>query len=206
MLALLSSIASLALTALLAWVFVYFSNLTGLANESIGFLGALGTDINPEGLLLAGIVIGSLGVLDDVTVTQVSAVWELKQARPDADTADLYRRAVRIGRYHISSTVNTLFMAYAGAALPFLLLFQEAGQSITSVATREEEAVEDVRALVGSIGLVASVPISTALAATVVGSVTASEPSRPFDQPPTTTDQLDEPPAAPPVPRPHTDG
>ncbi len=77
--ALLSSIASLAVTAVLAWLFVQLSNLTGLANESIGFLGALGTDINPEGLLLAGVVIGSLGVLDDVTVTQVSAVWELKR-------------------------------------------------------------------------------------------------------------------------------
>lgn len=168
--ALLSSIASLAVTAVLSWIFVGFANLTGLANESIGFLGALGTDLNPEGLLLAGVVIGSLGVLDDVTVTQVSAVWELKQARPDADMADLYRRAVRVGRDHISSTVNTLFLAYAGAALPLLLLFQEAGQSISSVATREIVAVEIVRALVGSIGLVASVPISTALAAAVVGS------------------------------------
>jgi uncharacterized membrane protein len=168
--ALLSSIASLALTALLAWVFVTMSNLTGLANESVGFLAALGSDINPQGLLLAGVVIGSLGVLDDVTVTQVSAVWELKRARPNAGTVDLYRRAVRIGRDHISSTVNTLFLAYAGASLPLLLLFQEAGQSISSIATREIVAVEIVRALVGSVGLVASVPISTALAATILGS------------------------------------
>jgi len=168
--ALLASIASLALTALLAWVFVTMSNLTGLADESVGFLSALGSDINPQGLLLAGVVIGSLGVLDDVTVTQVSAVWELKRARPDTGTADLYRRAVRIGRDHISSTVNTLFLAYAGASLPLLLLFQQAGQSISSVATREIVAVEIVRALVGSVGLVASVPISTALAATILGS------------------------------------
>ena len=169
--ALLASIASLAVTAVLAWLFVGASKLTGLADESVGFLGALGNDINPQGLLLAGVVIGSLGVLDDVTVTQVSAVWELKRARPDADRADLYRRAVRIGRDHISSTVNTLFLAYAGAALPLLLLFQEAGTSISSVATREVVAVEIVRALVGSVGLVASVPISTALAATIVGTV-----------------------------------
>ncbi len=168
--ALLSSIVSLSVTALLAWVFVGASKLTGLADESVGFLDALGTDINPQGLLLAGVVIGSLGVLDDVTVTQVSAVWELKRARPDADMADLYRRAVRIGRDHISSTVNTLFLAYAGAALPLLLLFQEAGQSISSVAAREVVAVEIVRALVGSVGLVASVPISTGLAAVLLGS------------------------------------
>ncbi len=80
--ALLSSFAALGITALLAWLFVVTSNLTGLADETIGFLGALQSDIDPRGLLLAGIVIGSLGVLDDVTVTQISAVWELKRARP----------------------------------------------------------------------------------------------------------------------------
>lgn len=167
--ALLASIASLAITAVLAWLFVVTSKLSGLADETVGYLGALGSDINPQGLLLAGVVIGSLGVLDDVTVTQVSAVWELKHTKPDADFAELYDRAVRIGRDHISSTVNTLFLAYAGASLPLLLLFREAGQSLSSVATREIVAVEVVRALVGSIGLVASVPISTALAAAALG-------------------------------------
>jgi uncharacterized membrane protein len=86
--------------------------------------------------------------------------------------ADMYRRAVRIGRDHIASTVNTLFLAFASAALPLLLLFHEAGQSISSVATREVVAVEIVRALLGSIGLVASVPISTALAAAIVDTAT----------------------------------
>ncbi len=175
--ALLASIASLALTAVLAWLFVVTSKLTGLADETVGYLGALGSDINPQGLLLAGVVIGSLGVLDDVTVTQVSAVWELKHAKPDADFTELYNRAVRIGRDHISSTVNTLFLAYAGASLPLMLLFSEAGQSLSSVATREIVAVEIVRALVGSIGLVASVPISTALAA-----ATLASRSRPADE------------------------
>lgn len=175
--ALLASIASLALTAVLAWLFVVTSKLTGLADETVGYLSALGSDVNPQGLLLAGVVIGSLGVLDDVTVTQVSAVWELKHAKPDADFAELYNRAVRIGRDHISSTVNTLFLAYAGASLPLLLLFREAGQSLSSVSTREIVAVEVVRALVGSIGLVASVPISTALAA-----ATLASRSRPTDE------------------------
>jgi uncharacterized membrane protein len=170
--ALLSTSASLALTALLAWVFLAISNFTGFGDENVGFLDALGTQIDPRGLLLAGIVIGSLGVLDDVTVTQVSAVWELKRAVPDARFRELYGRAVRIGRDHISSTVNTLFLAYAGASLPLLLLFSEAEQGLGSVATREIVAVEIVRALVGSIGLVASVPISTALAAKVLSSTT----------------------------------
>jgi uncharacterized membrane protein len=175
--ALLSTLASLAITGLLAWIFVWTSEFTGLTDESVGYLDALGTPIDPRGLLLAGIVIGALGVLDDVTVTQVSAVWELDRAAPGSPFSDLYRRGVRIGRDHISSTVNTLFLAYAGAALPLLLLFREAGQSIGSVATREIVAVEIVRALVGSIGLIASVPISTALAAKVVTSDRVGVPS-----------------------------
>ncbi len=174
--ALLSTFASLALTGLLAWIFLTASKFTGFGDESVGFLDALGTQIDPRGLLLAGVVIGSLGVLDDVTVTQVSAVWELKRAAPDAGFGELYGRALRIGRDHISSTVNTLFLAYAGASLPLLLLFSEAEQSLGSVATREVVAVEIVRALVGSIGLVASVPISTALAAKVLASISRPDP------------------------------
>lgn len=137
-------------------------------------LGALGTGVDARGILLAGIVIGSLGVLDDVTVTQVSAVWELHRAQPQTRRTELFKSALTIGRDHISSTVNTLFLAYAGAALPLLLLFQGVGESVTGIATREIVATEIVRALVGSIGLVASVPISTWLAVQVV---TARRPS-----------------------------
>jgi uncharacterized membrane protein len=166
--ALLSTFASLALTGILSLVFVNAARFTGYTEDSTFFLQALGVQIDPRGLILAGIVIGTLGVLDDVTVTQVSAVWELRVARPEASTVELYRSAVNIGRDHISSTVNTLFLAYAGAALPLLLLFTEAQQSVGSVSTREIVAVEIVRTLVGSIGLVASVPIATWLAASVL--------------------------------------
>jgi uncharacterized membrane protein len=166
--ALLSTLASLALTGLLAWIFVELSNFTGFTDDAAFVLQTLGTGIDPRGILLAGIVIGSLGVLDDVTVTQVSAVWELHHARPDLARRELFTRALTIGRDHISSTVNTLFLAYAGAALPLLLLFSGLGESVTGVATREIVATEIVRALVGSIGLVASVPISTALAVRIV--------------------------------------
>jgi uncharacterized membrane protein len=166
--ALLSTFGSLVITAVLARIFVGLTSLTGLTDDSSVLLGGLDNSIDPRGILLAGIVIGALGVLDDVTVTQVSAVWELKRARPEMTTVELMRPALRIGRDHISSTVNTLFLAYAGAALPLLLLFTEAGQGITGVLTREVVATEIVRALVGSIGLVASVPLSTWLAAVVV--------------------------------------
>lgn len=166
--ALVSTFASLTITALLAWFFVGATNLTGLANETSVMLGGLGDGLDARGILLAGVVIGALGVLDDVIVTQVSAVWELKRTRPELTVTELVRPALRIGRDHISSTVNTLFLAYAGAALPLLLFFTEAGQGVRDVATRELVATEVVRALVGSIGLVAAVPISTWLAALVV--------------------------------------
>lgn len=165
---LLSSFVSLVVTGLLGWIFVDSANFTGYTEESSFFLNAFGVPIDARGILLAGIIIGSLGVLDDVIVTQVSAVAQLKRARPDSGWRELFRPALDIGRDHVSSTVNTLFLAYAGAALPLLLLFSEARQSISGVATREVVAVEIVRALVGSIGLVASVPISTLLASLAI--------------------------------------
>jgi uncharacterized membrane protein len=166
--ALVSTFAALVVTGLLSWLFVHAAKFTGFTDEGSMFLSALGVPIDPRGILLAGIVIGSLGVLDDVTVTQVSAVWELRSAQPDMPTEQLISSALRIGRDHISSTVNTLFLAYAGAALPLLLLFTEAGQRVGDIATREVVAVEIVRSLVGSIGLVSAVPISTMLAARVL--------------------------------------
>jgi uncharacterized membrane protein len=171
---LLSTFASLIATAVLASAFAAATHLTGTSGESSALLGGVAEGIDPRGILLAGIVIGALGVLDDVTVTQVSAVWELKSVQPELDRLQLVRPALRVGRDHISSTVNTLFLAYAGAALPLLLLFTKAGQGVADVATRELVATEVVRALVGSIGLVAAVPISTYLAAVVLVSGTGS--------------------------------
>jgi uncharacterized membrane protein len=112
-------------------------------------------------------IIGALGVLDDVTVTQTSAVWELHRANPALGAWALYTAAVRIGRDHVSSAVNTLALAYAGAALPVLLTFSLSGQSIGTLITTQNVAQEVVRTLVGSIGLVAAVPITTAIAAAV---------------------------------------
>lgn len=162
--ALIGTFASLALTALLSSVFISASKLTGFTDDSSYYLSALGGQIDMRGILLAGFVIGALGVLDDVTVTQVSAVTELRAARPEATRRQHYKAAINIGRDHISSTVNTLFLAYAGAALPLLLLFTQTGQSTSSLAGREIIATEIIRSLVGSIGLVSAVPITTWLA------------------------------------------
>jgi uncharacterized membrane protein len=181
--ALLGTFAALALTAALATIFAGMARFTGFASEDAFFLTIASADVDIRGLVLAGIIIGSLGVLDDVTVTQVSAVWQLHEANPTFSARRLYASAVVIGRDHIASTVNTLVLAYAGASLPLLLVFTQAGRGLGAVAEGELVGVEIVRTLVGSIGLVAAVPLTTALAAFVVtrGSqlVTTEAPAAP---------------------------
>ncbi|MFF4455650.1 YibE/F family protein [Streptomyces goshikiensis] len=166
--AVLGTLVSLLLIGLLGSGFIDWAFLSGNTDDNTGLIHGLYPNIDMSGLLLAGVIIGSLGVLDDVTVTQTSAVWELRQADPSMGPRALYRAGIRIGRDHIASVVNTLVLAYAGAALPLLLLFSIANSSVGSVANSELVAEEIVRTLVGSIGLVASVPVTTALAALVV--------------------------------------
>ncbi|GHF04347.1 membrane protein [Streptomyces griseoluteus] len=166
--AVLGTLVSLLLIGLLGSQFIGWAALTGNTDDNTGLIHGLYPSIDMSGLLLAGVIIGSLGVLDDVTVTQTSAVWELHEANPSMGWRGLYRAGIRIGRDHIASVVNTLVLAYAGAALPLLLLFSIAQSGVGTVATSELVAEEIVRTLVGSIGLVASVPVTTALAALVV--------------------------------------
>jgi uncharacterized membrane protein len=166
--ALLGTLASLSVTGILAIVFVEATRFTGLASEEATFLQVSADQINLTGLLLGGIIIGSLGVLDDVTITQASAVWELNAANPARTVRELYGSAVRIGRDHIASTVNTLVLAYVGASLPLMILFTISNRPVGAVLTSEVIAEEIVRTLVGSIGLVASVPITTALGCVAV--------------------------------------
>ncbi|WP_030753941.1 YibE/F family protein [Streptomyces griseus] len=166
--AVLGTLISLLLIGLLGSFFIGWASLSGNTDDYTGLIHGLYPEIDMSGLLLAGVIIGSLGVLDDVTVTQTSAVWELHQADPRMGPRALYRAGIRIGRDHIASVVNTLVLAYAGAALPLLLLFTIAQSSMGTVANSELVAEEIVRTLVGSIGLVASVPVTTALAALVV--------------------------------------
>ncbi|MFY1677818.1 MULTISPECIES: YibE/F family protein [unclassified Streptomyces] len=166
--AVLGTLVSLLLIGVLGSLFIGWAALTGDTDDNTGLIHGLYPSIDMSGLLLAGIIIGSLGVLDDVTVTQTSAVWELHDANPTMGWRQLYRAGIRIGRDHIASVVNTLVLAYAGAALPLLLLFSIAQSSVGTVANSELVAEEIVRTLVGSIGLVASVPVTTALAALVV--------------------------------------
>ncbi|MFE9251883.1 YibE/F family protein [Streptomyces sp. NPDC007088] len=179
--AVLGTLVSLLLIGLLGSLFIGWAALTGNTDDNTGLVHGLYPGIDMSGLLLAGVIIGSLGVLDDVTVTQTSAVWELRQADPAISRRALYRAGIRIGRDHIASVVNTLVLAYAGASLPLLLLFSLARSDVGTVAGSELVAEEIVRTLVGSIGLVASVPVTTALATLVVS---ADRPgSKPEDVP-----------------------
>lgn len=159
--------AALVLTTALSWLVLAVAGFSGVATEESFFLLAL-PDLDLNGLLLAGIVLGAIGALDDVTVTQASAVWEVYGANPSLDPGSLFESGLRVGRDHIVSTVNTLLLAYAGASLPLLILFTLAGQSLGFVASSEIVAVEIVRTLVGSMGLVAAVPVTTWLSSRVV--------------------------------------
>ena len=129
------------------------------------------------GIDLAGIVLGAIGALDDVTVTQASAVWEVRAANPSLDSGALFESGLRVGRDHIVSTVNTLLLAYAGASLPLLVFLSLSEQSFGFVTSSEVVAVEIVRTLVGSMGLVAAVPLTTWLAARVAANAEIDETS-----------------------------
>jgi len=158
---------SLVITAVLATVYLSLAKITGFAAEEAAFLQVIkGGDLNIQGLLLAGIIIGALGVLDDITISQASVVRELKLANPKIKAKKLYSQAMNIGRDHIASLVNTLVLVYTGGALPLLLLFTlDESRSFSTVINYEIIAEEIVRTLVASIGLITAVPITTFIAA-----------------------------------------
>lgn len=161
--AVLGTLISLVLTGLLAALATSATNLSGAAGED-AFNLTVTTTINMRGILLAGILIGSLGVLDDIATTQAAAVGELARANPAYTFGELYRAAIRIGRAHIASVINTIILAYAGASLPLLLLIAAGSQPLSDILTNQLIAQEIVRSMVGTIGLIATVPITTALA------------------------------------------
>jgi uncharacterized membrane protein len=168
--AVLGTLVSLVLIGLLGTAFAHLAQLSGADEDTANLAAALGTGVDSRGLVLAGLMIGALGALDDVTVTQTSAVWELRQADPGLRSIALFRAAMRIGRDHVASAVNTLVLAYAGTTLPLLLVFSANQRGLGDVLTTQVIATEVVRTLVGSIGLVASVPVTTAVAVAVATS------------------------------------
>jgi uncharacterized membrane protein len=166
--ALLGTLVSLLLAGGLAAAFTASTHLTGLSSDVVVALQTAAPHVSFPGLVLCGVVVGALGVLNDVTVTQASAVWELHAADPATGARRLFASAMRIGRDHIASSVYTLVLAYAGSALPLLLLVNLSRQPLGMVLTGDEVAAELLRGLIGATALVASVPITTALAAALV--------------------------------------
>ncbi len=161
--ALLGTLASLTLTGLIGSLVLTVGRFTGFFSDAAEYIGL----VDFRGLLLAGLVIGALGVLDDVTVTQTAAVWEVVRADPTMPRRRVLAAGMRVGRDHVAATVNTLVLAYAGAALPLLLLFEAAQVRVFDVLTGELVAQEVVRSLCGGLGIVAAIPITTGLAAWV---------------------------------------
>jgi uncharacterized membrane protein len=158
-----SLLISLLITALLSGLFVHFARLNGSGDENAIYLLQFSNQLNIKDLLVAGIIIGTLGVMDDLIVSQVSVVIEIFRADPDMDFKQRFARAMNVGRDHIAATVNTLVLAYLGASLPLFLLISNAGTHISTLLNLSILAEEVVRTLVGTIGLFIAVPIATLL-------------------------------------------
>jgi len=170
--AMLGTAAALVLTALLALAAVRATDITGLSSEQATLLLAgIDQDISLQGLVLAGMVVGALGVLDDVTVAQASTVLALRRANEQLGFRRLCGSALAVGRDHLGATVNTLVLAYAGAALPVLLIFHTSSTPFSEAVNREPVAEQVVAMLVGSIGLIAAVPLTTAVAAALAAAL-----------------------------------
>lgn len=165
--ALLGTLVSLLFAGVLSWLAIRTMDIAGLSGDQAMNLQLYSGTISMTGLLLAGFIIGALGVLNDVTITQASATFELAAAGEPSRLAT-FRAAMRVGRDHIASTVYTLVFAYAGSALPLLLLFSVAAQPFGSLVTTDQVAIELARAFVGGIAIALSVPLTTAVAAALV--------------------------------------
>ena len=169
--ALLGTIFGLVATALIAAWASGASQLTGLNDDADFYLQTVSENVSLSGVLLCGLIISGLGVLNDVTITQSSAVWEMHELAPESSARRLFAGAMRVGRDHIASTVYTIVFAYAGAALPLLIITSLQGLPFEETVTGGELAEEIVRTLVGSIGLVLAIPVTTAIAILVVKAV-----------------------------------
>ena len=172
--AIMGTTSSLAITVAIGAAFVELAHLTGLTSDASTLLLAGRPDLSLEGIILAGLVIGALGVLDDVTVSQASTVLALARANPAMPVRRLYREALDVGRDHATATVNTLVLAYVGAALPVLLIFHNGSVDAGDALNSEMVGKEVVAMLAGSIGLLAAVPLTTLLTAWLAGRVDRS--------------------------------
>jgi uncharacterized membrane protein len=165
--ALAGTLCGIALTAVLGMVVIGQARLTGISDESGGMLSSFAGDLDFQGLLACSMLLAGLGVLNDVTITQASAVWELRAASPEMGRRRVFAGAMRIGRDHIASTIYTIVFAYAGAALIVLMLLAVYDRPVMDLISSEALAEEIARTLTSAVGLVLAVPVTTAVAALV---------------------------------------
>lgn len=158
------TLAGIGLTGLIGWLAVGGTQLTGVADEGARQLGTFATDLSFPGLLTCAIIVAGLGVLNDVTITQASSVWEIRTAAPAMSRRKVFASGMRIGRDHIASTIYTIVFAYAGTALTILLVLSLYDRPFLDLLATEEIGQEVVRTLATSIGLVLAVPLTTAIA------------------------------------------
>lgn len=166
--ALAGTLFGVAITAVLGIAAVDVARLSGVADDEAATLASFVQQMSPRELLTAAIIVAGLGVLNDVTITQSSAVWELRAAAPQLGRMDLFHSGMRIGRDHIASTIYTIVFAYAGAALPVLMLLFLYERPVLELLQTESLAEEIVRTLASAVGLVLAVPATTAIAALTV--------------------------------------
>ena len=161
------SVVATALNFLLTSSLIHFSvaqaHLTGLVSDDASFLGLTG--VNLQQLLIAGIMLGTLGIITEMVVTQVATVVEFVQASPDASRTQIYRQAYTVGIAHLGSIINTLFLVYAGVSFPLLIIYAGGNSSLNSALNYEPLVGEIIRTLAGTIGLIVAMPTSTLLAA-----------------------------------------
>ncbi len=168
--AFLGTFGAVGVTCLIAWLSVDWLRLTGFGSDASVYLNfSTGGTLDIAGLLLGSIIIGLLGVLDDVSITQASVVQELRAANPTLSSFELYRRAINVGRDHVGSLVNTLALAYLGTALPLVMFYARANADFWQSINQEIIASEILRIIIGSIGLILAVPFTTMVAAWFFG-------------------------------------
>jgi uncharacterized membrane protein len=175
--ALAGTLVGIGLTALIGSAVIGTAHLTGIADETGGMLSSFaGSGLDFQGLLACSMVLAGLGVLNDVTITQASSVWELRSAAPEASRREVFAGAMRIGRDHIASTIYTIVFAYAGAALVVLMLLYVYDRPLLDLASSESLAEEIARTFTSAIGLILAVPVTTAIAALIAGPAPSSDP------------------------------
>lgn len=169
LIALASSFVGLIIISILTWIFIDLARLSGFgADDAINLLSESRNVLDMRGILFASIIVGGIGVLDDITINQVSAMEQIYKADPKQNWKELFSKSMQLGKDHIASLVNTLFIAYASASMPLVMVLQATNSNFFDIVNSDQFAEEIVRAIIGSMGLILVVPISSLIGAYII--------------------------------------